>query len=158
MPLASEPKETWRHIKKDGAALYVEVVRSTVRFSGQAACLLIASDASEKKRSEGLLRSLMDAIPSSVLLLDEELRVALANRNFLEKSHQTAGATVGARLNAVFPEVILEETGLEQQIHNVFKSNCAVEGQRLTYRDPGVPLRVYYYSVGWITCCSCWTT
>jgi PAS domain S-box-containing protein len=147
MPLASEPKETWRHIKKDGTVVYVEVVRSAVHFSDQAACLIIASNASEKKRSEGLLRSLMDAIPSSVLLQDEELRVVLVNRNFLEKSHQTAGATVGERLNAVFPEVILAEMGLEHQIRNVFKSNCATEGQRLTYRAPGVPIRVYYYSV-----------
>jgi hypothetical protein len=36
---------------------------------------------------------LMDTIPSSVLLLDEDLRVVLANRNFLEKSRRTTGMT-----------------------------------------------------------------
>ena len=89
----------------------------------------------------------MDAIPSSVLLLDENLCVVLANRNFLEKSRRTAGATDGRRLAEVFPEVILAEMGLEQQIRNVFRSSHATQGKRLTYRAPGVPIRVYYYSV-----------
>jgi PAS domain S-box-containing protein len=90
---------------------------------------------------------LMDAIPSSALLLDENLCVVSANRNFLEKSLQTAGATAGKRLADVFPEVILAEMGLEQQIRNVFRSSHATRGQRMIYRAPGIPIRVYYYSV-----------
>jgi PAS domain S-box-containing protein len=80
-------------------------------------------------------------------MLDDSLCVALANRNFLEKSRRTSGGTVGKRLSEVFPEVILAEMGLEQQIRNVFRSSHATQGQRMTYRAPGVPIRVYYYSV-----------
>jgi PAS domain S-box-containing protein len=146
-PVSAERKETWRHIRKDGTVVYVEVLRSDAHMAGESACLVIAHDVSEGKRSELLYRMLMEAIPSSVLLLDENLCVVLANRNFLEKSHQTASETSGKRLCEVFPEVILAEMGLEQQIHDVFRSSRAMQGRRLTYRAPGVPIRVYYYSV-----------
>jgi PAS domain S-box-containing protein len=147
LPVSSAQERTWQHVKKDGTVIYVEVARSAVHFAGESACLVIANDVSEGKRSELLYRMLMDTIPSSVLLLDENLCVVSANRNFLEKSRQIAGMTAGRRLDDVFPEVILEEMGLEQQIRNVFTSSHATQGQRLTYRAPGVPIRVYYYSV-----------
>ena len=147
LPVSSVQERTWQHVKKDGTVIYVEVARSAVHFAGESACLVIANDVSEGKRSELLYRMLMDTIPSSVLLLDENLCVVSANRNFLEKSRQIAGMTAGRRLDDVFPEVILEEMGLEQQIRNVFTSSHATQGQRLTYRAPGVPIRVYYYSV-----------
>jgi PAS domain S-box-containing protein len=146
-PASSVQERTWRHVKKDGTVIYVEVARSAVKFAGERACLVVANDVSEGKRSEVLCRMLMDTIPSSVLLLDENLCVALANRNFLEKSRRTTGGTIGKRLAEVFPEVILAEMGLEQQIRNVFRSSHATQGQRLTYRAPGVPIRVYYYTV-----------
>ena len=146
-PASSAQERTWQHVKKDGTVIYVEIARSPVNFAGQKACLVVASDVSEGKRSELLCRMLLDTIPSSVLLLDENLCVALANRNFLEKSRRTTANTVGKRLAEVFPEVILTEMGLEQQIRNVFQSSHATQGQRLTYRAPGVPIRVYYYTV-----------
>jgi PAS domain S-box-containing protein len=146
-PPASRHDRTWRHVKKDGTVIYVEVARSAVIFAGERACLVLAYDVSDGKRSELLCQMLMDTIPSSVLMLDDSLCVALANRNFLEKSRRTSGGTVGKRLSEVFPEVILAEMGLEQQIRNVFRSSHATQGQRMTYRAPGVPIRVYYYSV-----------
>ncbi len=146
-PPACWQDRTWRHVKKDGTVIYVKAARSAVILDGEEACLVVARDVSDGKRAELLCQMLMDTIPSSVLLLDDRLCVALANRNFLEKSRRTIGGTVGKRLSEVFPEVILAEMGLEQQIRNVFRSSHATEGQRLTYRAPGVPIRVYYYSV-----------
>ena len=127
--------------------IYVEGRASPVPFAGQNACLVLAVDVSEGKRAELIYRMLMDTIPSSVLLLDENLCVVLANRNFLEKSRRTTDVTAGKRLAEVFPEAILAGMGLEEQIRNVFRSSQATQGQRLTYRAPGVPIRVYYYSV-----------
>src|ERR1035441_10632122 len=92
-PVSAAPKRTWQHAKKDGGVIYVEAVRSAVDFAGESACLVSANDVTDGKRSELLYRMLMDTIPSSVLLLDEDLRVVLANRNFLEKSRRTTGAT-----------------------------------------------------------------
>lgn len=142
-----ENRTTWQHMKSDGTVVYVEVTRFITSSAGQSRCLVVASDVSEGKRSELLYRMLMDAVPSSVLLLDEDLRVVLANRNFLEKSLQSAGQIIGKRLAEVFPEVIIAEMGLERQVRNVLKYNQVTRGRRLTYRTPGVPIRIYYYSV-----------
>lgn len=112
-----------------------------------AGAVLLLADRTEARRSALLNRLLTDSIPSSVLLLDKSLRVVLANRNFLEKSRRTEAETLGRPLSSVFPEVILEELGLEEQIRQVFGENRAKGGQRLTYRAPGVPIRVYFYSI-----------
>jgi PAS domain S-box-containing protein len=96
---------------------------------------------------EAMYRMLVDSIPSSVLLIDEHLQVVLANRNFLAKARRSEAETLGRPLIEAFPRVIVEELQLEKQIHEVFASRNAFDGQRLTYRAPGVPLRTYYYSI-----------
>jgi PAS domain S-box-containing protein len=96
---------------------------------------------------ELLYHTLLDAIPSSVLMIDKSLNVISVNRNFLMKSQRNKADTVGRPLAQVFPSVILENTGLENRIRNVFQSNLPIKAQKMTYRAPGVPIRIYYYSI-----------
>lgn len=100
-----------------------------------------------KNNFELLYGMLLDAIPSSVLMVDEKLHVVSVNRNFLLKSQRSEASTVGRPLSEVFPTVILENTGIEERIRNVFRSGVPVNGQKMTYRAPGVPIRIYYYSI-----------
>ena len=97
------------------------------------------------ERFEKLYAMLLDAIPSSVLLIDPDLRIVSANRNFLEKSQRSAADTVGQRLENVFPAVLLEHMDLAQRIRQVFRKNQPIRGERIIYRAPGVPVRIYYY-------------
>jgi PAS domain S-box-containing protein len=90
---------------------------------------------------------LLDSIPTSALILDRTLRVALANRNFLEKAHRTAENTLNRRLEEVFPPAILNYTQLDQRARVVLASNRSYEGGKMTYRAPGMMQRVYYYSL-----------
>ncbi len=90
---------------------------------------------------------LLNAIPSSVLIIDKKLHVRSVNDNFLLKSQRTQESTVGRSLNEVFPLVILQSTGIEEIIHQVLQNGMAVKGQKMTYRAPGVPIRIYYYSI-----------
>ncbi len=96
---------------------------------------------------ELLYHTLLDAIPSSVLMIDKSLNVISVNRNFLLKSQRNKADTVGRPLAQVFPSVILENTGLENRIRTVFQSNLPINAQKMTYRAPGVPIRIYYYSI-----------
>src|ERR1035437_8425698 len=48
----SRHDRTWRHVKTDGTVIYVEVARSAVIFAGERACLVLAYDVSDGKRSE----------------------------------------------------------------------------------------------------------
>jgi PAS domain S-box-containing protein len=98
-------------------------------------------------RYEHLYTMLLDAIPSSVLLIARNLRILSANRNFLEKSQRTLPDTVGHRLDEALPAVILEQMDIARRVQHVFETGQPAKGERMTYRAPGVPIRIYYYSL-----------
>ena len=90
---------------------------------------------------------LLDAIPSSVLLIDQDLRIVSVNRNFLEKNRRTLPDTIGHRLEEVFPAIIIDQMDFPGRIRQVFEKDSRIKGERMTYRAPGIPLRIYYYSI-----------
>jgi len=90
---------------------------------------------------------LLDAIPSSVLLIDAQLRVVSANRNFLEKARRSEAETLGQRIGEVFPPLILDHMDLARRVRRAFELNEATRGERMTYRAPGLGSRIYYYSL-----------
>jgi PAS domain S-box-containing protein len=98
-------------------------------------------------RYEKLYVMLLDAIPSSVLLVDRDMHIICANRYFLEKSQRSPSNTIGHRLEEVFPAVILDYMKVASQIRQVFEENQPTEGQRMSYRAPGLPIRTYYYTI-----------
>ncbi len=96
---------------------------------------------------ETIYSSLLESIPASILLIDRGLRVVSANKNFLEKSRRNKSAVIMNRIDAVFPRVLLSYTDLERKITAVFQSATPLEGGKMTYRAPGLPTRVYFYSL-----------
>ena len=104
-------------------------------------------NSSETQRYQQLYDMLLDAIPSSVLLIDRDLRIVSVNRNFLEKNRRTLPDTIGHRLEEVFPAIIIDQMDFPGRIRLVFEKNFRIKGERMTYRAPGIPLRIYYYSI-----------
>jgi PAS domain S-box-containing protein len=105
------------------------------------------NDTNISSKDENLYEMLLESIPSSVLLIDKTLSVTSANRNFLEKNNLSLSETIGQKLEKVFPTVILNRLPVLDQIQSVFQNREPTPGQRLTYRAPGVSLRVYYYKM-----------
>lgn len=102
---------------------------------------------SSDKWQEQLYDMLLESIPSSVLMVDRSLRVMSANRNFLEKARRDERSTIGASMNDVFPTPILEFTRVEARVRRVFEQGELLRGEQITYRAPGIPTRIYYYTV-----------
>ena len=98
------------------------------------------------ERYEKLYKMLLASIPSSVLLVDTQLRIASANQNFRTKA-RVRDDVIGQRLEDIFPPVIYEHMNLKLRITDVFRAGKAVQGERLVYRAPGLPTRTYYYSL-----------
>ena len=96
---------------------------------------------------EGLYKVLLNAIPLSVLLVARDLRIALVNRNFLEKSQRTSETTIDRRLEEVFPPAILDNPAIVQRIQSVFEANEPTKGEKISFRAPGGLMRIYYYRV-----------
>lgn len=105
------------------------------------------SNENSSGRYERLYEMLLEAIPSSVLLIERDTRIISANRNFLEKSRRSISDTIGHRLDEVFPSSIIDYMDLKRRIHRVFEENQPTSGERLTYRAPGLPMRIYYYRI-----------
>lgn len=93
-----------------------------------------------------LFEALSSTIPSSILIVDQSLIVLLANRNFLQKSRGTMSAVQGMSLQEVLPSAF-RDIQLDQQIREVIRSGNALLRQKMTYRAPGISLRVYSYSI-----------
>ncbi len=98
-------------------------------------------------RFDQLYTMLLDAIPSSVLMIDQDMHIVSTNRNFLEKSQRTLANTIGYKLEEVFPTVILDQMDFTKRMRQVIEKNQPAKGERVTYRAPGVPIRIYYYSL-----------
>lgn len=96
-------------------------------------------------RYEKLYTMLLEAIPSSVLIVDQDTSIVSVNQNFLEKSRRSLPSTIGHRLKDVFPPFIFDQMGLAHRIQQVFKKNQPTIGERMSYRAPGLPQRIYYY-------------
>jgi PAS domain S-box-containing protein len=91
------------------------------------------------------INSIVDSIPSSLLVIDRNLRIVSVNRNFVEKARRSAAGTLGLRIDEVFPSVLIDHTHLEKKVQEVFRSAQPLEGGKVAYRAPGVPTRIYYY-------------
>jgi PAS domain S-box-containing protein len=90
---------------------------------------------------------LLSGSPFSVLVIDPHLRIVAANENFLKKARRSEGETVGKRLAEVLPAGIAEEMAMEKRVRRVFETKEATRGERMVYRAPGVPSRVYYHNM-----------
>lgn len=106
-----------------------------------------ASEGCLKDRYEKLFEMLLETIPSSVLLIDRDMRIVTANRNFLQKSRRVRDETIGRRLGDLLPAAIIEYMDISSRVRQVFENGMATRGERLIYRAPGIPMTIYYYSI-----------
>ena len=100
-----------------------------------------------ERKYERLCTMIFSCIPSSLLMFDRNLRVVIANKNFLEKSRRTEYETIGKHVDEIFPSVILQYTRLSERIRTVFETSVGDRGREMYYRSPGLPTRVYYYNL-----------
>jgi len=102
---------------------------------------------SDPNRYKEMLRMFLESVPSSVLLVSREMKVVLANRNFVTKSLRSHQDVIGEKLEKVLPAAIIEHIDIANRVREVFTSSIPVKGERLTYRAPGIPIRTYYYTI-----------
>jgi PAS domain S-box-containing protein len=79
----------WRHKKKDGTLIYVDIVSHGFDFEGRRARLVLGSDVTERMRvenalrdSEHRLRTIADNIPALIGYADSSQRYRFANKTY----------------------------------------------------------------------------
>ena len=136
-----------RHIRQDGTWIGASMIPHPMNFADRRAILVRIVGVTADKRSEILYHTLVDSLPVSVVAIDAGMNVTMVNHRFLEKSRRTRLDTLGKPLHKVFPAVILDELDLLKQIRQAFQTGRGGPAERLIYRAPGLPRRIYYYTL-----------
>jgi PAS domain S-box-containing protein len=82
-----EKRGLWRHQKKDGTILDVEIYAYGLDFLGRPACLVEARDVTEQRRAQAklahtteLMRAFADGTPDAVFIKDRQGKYLLFNQ------------------------------------------------------------------------------
>ncbi|MFO1197927.1 MAG: PAS domain S-box protein [Burkholderiaceae bacterium] len=92
------PSSLWRHLRKDGGEILVEVAAHPLAFAGRRAVVVLASDVTARVRAEEQLRKLSLAVEQSaesILITDLEGRIEYVNEAFLRTSGYDRDAVIG---------------------------------------------------------------
>lgn len=80
----------WRHQKKDGSLIFVDITSHTLTFDNRAAELVMAQDITKRRQIEGelivqkeLLEKILDNIPVMICTVNQDGYMTFANNEFL---------------------------------------------------------------------------
>jgi PAS domain S-box-containing protein len=88
----------WRHIRKNGERIVVDIVSSTLEYNGRPACLVVAIDVTqhnETQRIARLLNAALESAANAILITDREARIVWANPAFTTLTGFSAEEVIG---------------------------------------------------------------
>jgi signal transduction histidine kinase len=92
----------------------------------------------------GYQEEIIEAIPSTIIVVNRSLEVLYANRNYYAKSIAKRERDVlGERLSRVIPSMLIEKTGIIDKIREVFLTGVPFDGDQIRY--PGGMF--YFYKI-----------
>jgi len=86
---------------------------------------------------------IIESIPSTIIVVDRNLRILYANRNYYVKSRKKERYTVGEKITRVFSSALVATTNLDSKIEDVFRTGIPFDGGQLRY--PGG--KFYFYKI-----------
>ena len=101
----------WRHVRKDGSVIFVDVTSSPLSFEGRPARLVLVTDTSERKRmeisvreSEARLRTYLESASEGIIAVDRGGRIEFANARVEEIFGYQRGELIGRPMEILLPE------------------------------------------------------
>lgn len=109
--LGNSRRGIWRHRKKDGTLIEVEIAAHTLSLPGERAQLILALDVTERRRAEAELRETQERIAGiigsamdAIITVDAEQRVVLFNAAAEQMFGCSAKEAFGKLLDRFIPE------------------------------------------------------
>ena len=116
-PKGAETANNWRHRKKNGAVIDVEISSGAVVFEGRDARLVVATDVTERKKAEEALQRsdeklrlvVLGVKDYAILMLDPEGRVTTWNEGAERIKGYRADETIGEHFSKFYtPEAVAQ--------------------------------------------------
>jgi two-component system cell cycle sensor histidine kinase/response regulator CckA len=144
----------WRHRKKDGSVIDVEIRGHWIVLDGRRVRFVLALDVTERERaesalraSEGKYRSLIENLELQIFLKDRQGRYAAANQRFCQALQRGEADILGRTDAELYPAAQAEKFRAEElgvleagQRHEA-ETQLLVEGQQRTFRMVRSPVR-----------------
>jgi two-component system cell cycle sensor histidine kinase/response regulator CckA len=97
------PAAIWRHRRKDGSVIHVEVTSHTHEFEGVAARVVLALDVTQLRESEARYRDLFENATDLIATTDLDGRLTDANRAFVDAVGYSLDELLGKPLSELVP-------------------------------------------------------
>lgn len=88
----------WRHKKKNGDIIYVEVTSHLIVYEARKARLVLINDITDKLAAQEKVKILTDAVeqnPASIIITDKDGKIEYVNRHFVEFMQYDAEDVIG---------------------------------------------------------------
>jgi PAS domain S-box-containing protein len=116
LPRSSTYRGYWRHVRKDGETIDVELLAHDVTFEARQARLVLANDISQQRKAQqaleqerNLLRALIDNLPDHIYTKDRDGRYVINNAENLKiLGVRSEGEAAGKTVFDYFPAAIAE--------------------------------------------------
>lgn len=110
-PSGSKAAGIWRHRKRNGDLISVEITSAGVVFDGKEARLVVATDITERKKAEEALQSserkfrgLLESAPDAMVIVNGDGEMLLVNSQTEEMFGYTRGELLNHKVEMLLPE------------------------------------------------------
>ncbi|MFT3826427.1 MAG: PAS domain S-box protein [Chitinophagaceae bacterium] len=145
LPAPGFQESVWRHVKKDGKVIEVEIKSHSVEYQGHITRLVLANDITERREAayklaqeRQLLRTLIDNLPDYVYIKDTALKTIISNEATLGQVNSGAGrpSLVIAEAQIESDKEVIQTGNAIYNLEETIRSSTGEERWMLTTKIP----------------------
>ncbi len=106
----------WRHIKKDGSMIYVEITSHTLNYSGKRAEVVVAHDVTKRLEAEekliesqNFLNMIVENSGDAIVTTDNQRRITLWSKGAEKLYGYKSGEVLGKEVDFIYPPELKKE-------------------------------------------------